>query len=237
MNASDILAAIEPLGAASYRKVLANHGIPEPLYGVKISDVKALLKQWKIKKDYQLALDLFAQPVYDGRYLAGLIADETKMTAEELRQWANTANCASLSQCTVAWVAAESAHGHTLAMEWIASDRESVASSGWCTLSGLVALKPDQVLDIEELRTLLHRVESTIHHAPNDVRYCMNNFVISAGSYVSALLQDALRVGSNIGNVSVDMGNTACKVPFAPDYIRKVEARGTLGKKRKTVRC
>ena len=36
---------------------------------------------------------------------------------------------------------------------------------------------------------------------------------------------------------TVDMGDTACKVPFIPDYIRKVEARGTIGKKRKTVRC
>ncbi|MDO8910108.1 MAG: DNA alkylation repair protein [Pseudohongiella sp.] len=237
MYAADILKALEPLGSPGYRKILANHGIPEPVYGVKIGDVKALLKQWKIKKDYQLAQDLYNQPVYDGRYLAGTIADEKRMTADDLRHWANTANCGTLSQCTVAWVAAESAHGHALAMEWIDSDRESVTSSGWCTLSGLVALRPDCELDIEELRVLLERVEQNIHQAPNDVRYCMNNFVIAVGSYVPALLQDALRVGANIGNVSVDMGETACKVPFAPDYIRKVEARGTLGKKRKTVRC
>jgi hypothetical protein len=35
----------------------------------------------------------------------------------------------------------------------------------------------------------------------------------------------------------VDMGNTGCKVPDAPDYIRKVQARGTIGKKRKMARC
>lgn len=237
MNAAQILAAIEPLGSAGYRKILANHGIPEPMFGAKIGDVKTLLKQWKIKKDYQLAMDLYAQAVYDGRYLAGLIADEKRMTADDLRLWANTANCSSLSQCTVAWVAAESPLGHALAREWIESDKESVASSGWSTLSGIVALYPDDELDISELTALLHRVEKTIHQAPNDVRYCMNNFVICVGSYVPALTADALRVGGNIGNVTVDMGDTACKVPFAPDYIAKVEARGTLGKKRKTVRC
>lgn len=65
----------------------------------------------------------------------------------------------------------------------------------------------------------------------------MNSFVIAVGSYVSSLTQEAIAVGTAIGSVTVDMGDTACKVPFIPDYIRKVEARGTIGKKRKTVRC
>ncbi len=33
------------------------------------------------------------------------------------------------------------------------------------------------------------------------------------------------------------MGNTACQVPYAPDYIAKMEKRGVIGKKRKTVKC
>lgn len=32
------------------------------------------------------------------------------------------------------------------------------------------------------------------------------------------------------------MGDTACKVPFAPDYI-KVQDRGVIGKKKKTAKC
>ena len=36
MTAKAILEEIKPLGLASYRKVLLNHGVPEPLYGVKI---------------------------------------------------------------------------------------------------------------------------------------------------------------------------------------------------------
>ena len=65
----------------------------------------------------------------------------------------------------------------------------------------------------------------------------MNGFVIALGSYVSELSDDALRAGEEIGKVKVDMGDTACKVPFAPDYIRKMIDRGAVGKKRKTARC
>ena len=65
----------------------------------------------------------------------------------------------------------------------------------------------------------------------------MNGFVIGVGCYVKELSALAAEVGKKIGDVTVDMGNTACKVPFAPDYINKAKAKGTLGKKKKTVKC
>ena len=37
--------------------------------------------------------------------------------------------------------------------------------------------------------------------------------------------------------VSVDMGDTACKVPLATAYIEKIEAAGKVGRKRKTMKC
>ena len=37
--------------------------------------------------------------------------------------------------------------------------------------------------------------------------------------------------------VDVDMGDTACKVPNATDYIAKIESMNRVGKKRKTMKC
>jgi len=54
---------------------------------------------------------------------------------------------------------------------------------------------------------------------PNRVRYTMNGFVIAAASYVTALTADAVNTIKTIGEVEVDMGGTACKVPFALDNI------------------
>ena len=88
-----------------------------------------------------------------------------------------------------------------------------------------------------ELKRLLERVRKNIHQAPNDVRSSMNSFVIAVGSYVKPLTDIAIQIGEKIGPVSVDMGNTSCQVPFAPDSIRKVLKRGTIGKKRKTAKC
>jgi len=37
--------------------------------------------------------------------------------------------------------------------------------------------------------------------------------------------------------VTADLGDNNCRVPFAPDYLRKVQKRGAIGKKRKTAKC
>lgn len=51
------------------------------------------------------------------------------------------------------------------------------------------------------------------------------------------LLKQAKATAQQLGDVSVDMGDTACKVPLAAAYIAKVEAAGRTGQKRKTIRC
>jgi hypothetical protein len=235
MTAQQILAEIEPLGTEGYRRIMRNHGITGPLFGVKVEELKKYQKA--IKKDYQLALDLFDTGIYDAIYLAGLIADESKMTKEDLRGWLEKAGSHGVAEFAVAWVAAEGPHGWELALEWIDSPDEKAAVVGWGTLSSLVAVKDDSELDIPALRGLLERVSATIHAQPNYVRYKMNGFVIALGSHVCELHDEALQAAEKIGKVAVDMGKTDCGIPFAPDYILRVVAKGRVGKKRKMARC
>jgi 3-methyladenine DNA glycosylase AlkD len=235
MTAAEIVKELEPLGRDSYKKVLLNHDINEPVFGVKIEELKKYQK--RIKKDYQLALDLYATGIYDAQYLAGLIADETKMTKKDLVNWLAKSNCTTLCSFAVAWVAAESKHGRELALEWIDSKKDQVAQTGWATLSSLVAITADADLDSAELKKLLKRVEQTIHQQGDLTRYAMNSFVIALGTYVTELTELAIATGKKIGKVTVDMGNTECKVPSSPEYIEKARKRGVIGKKRKTARC
>jgi 3-methyladenine DNA glycosylase AlkD len=235
LEVAAIMSELEALGTASYKKVMLKHGVGEPFFGVKISDLQKIRK--RLKKQYELALELYATRNYDAMYLAGLIVDEKRMTKRDLQHWLDTATHDPIASFMVSSVAAESDHGWTLALDWIASKDERTASTGWATLSALVSIKPDDELDLSRLSQLLQRVAKTVHQAPNDVRYAMNGFVIAAGSFVAPLTQKALDVAERIGMVSVDMGKTECKVPFAPDYIRKVQQMGRIGKKRKAARC
>lgn len=235
LTASDILAELKALGKESYKKTLLRHGVAEPVFGVSIEELKKIQK--RIKKDYQLALDLYDSGVYDAMYLAGLIADEQRMTRKDLQKWADTASCNAVCSFAVAWVAAESADGWDLGLKWIDSRKSRIAAAGWATLGSYISITPDENLDLATLKKLLKRVENAVDKEPDEVRYLMNGFVIGVGCYVAPLSELALKTAEAIGEVECDMGNTACKVPFAPDYIRKVKQRGAIGKKRKSAKC
>jgi hypothetical protein len=159
------------------------------------------------------------------------------MKKETLQEWVQKANWYMLAEYTVAGVAAESDFALELAREWIKSEDEMVAVCGWNTVANYLSITPDERLDIEEIRGLLHQVETTIHGERNRVRYVMNGFVISTGAYVMVLHDEAVMVADKIGKVHVNVGQTACKVPLATDYIKKMELRDKIGVKRKTCIC
>jgi 3-methyladenine DNA glycosylase AlkD len=230
-----IIDELQKNGSESIKKVLSKHGAREPFFGVKVEYLKKIQK--RIKVDHALALELYDTGITDAMYLAGLIADPPEMTKAQLQKWVKGAYWYSLSGYTVAWVAAESRFGAELAREWINSPKEQIASAGWSTWSSLLSIKPDEELDHAEIEKLLHRVQKEIHTAQNRVRYTMNGFVISVGTYVPALAAKAKAVGKAIGLVEVDMGGTSCQVPDAVAYIEKVEKMGRQGKKRKMARC
>lgn len=234
-TAKEIIEELKSLGSESAKKVLIKHGAKEPFYGVKVEDLKKIQK--RIKNEQELALDLYDSGISDAMYLAGLVADGSKMTKEQLQHWAEKAPWNMISEYTVPWVTSESPFGMELATKWITSEKESVAASGWCTLGAIVSVKKDEELDIPQLKKLLKQVADNIHEAPNRVRSAMNGFIISVGAYVTALTETAIETGKHIGTVYVDVGDTACKVPSAPDYINKVIQKGNAGKKKKTAKC
>ena len=231
----EILKELKGHGDAATKKMLINNGAKEPVFGVKVADLKKILK--RVKKDHALSLELFATGNSDAMYLAALIADEDKISKSELTKWVNEAYWPWLSEFSVPWIAAESEHGYQLALKWIDSKKQNVASSGWGTLAYYAAIKADDELNLNVYRKLLKRVEADVHKDQNRVSHTMNAFVIAVGSCIKPLTKEAVATAKKIGKVEVDMGSTSCKVPLAVDAINKVADRGALGKKRKTARC
>jgi hypothetical protein len=232
---TQIIDELEELGNEQYKRIFLNHGAPDSLFGVKIEDLKKIVK--REKKNHALALELYDTGNSDAMYLAGLLADEKKMTPDDLRRWVQSATWYMLSQYTVAWVAAETPYGWELGLEWIESPEEMTAVAGWSTLASWVTIRPDAELDLDALRALLDRVGASIRQAPNRVRYVMNGFVIAVGISVAPLTDHALRTARQVGKVSVNMGNTECKVPDAETYIENARAKGKIGYKKKMARC
>lgn len=234
MTARDIVAELKTFANAQTKKTWMSHGATEPCLGVKIEDMKKIQK--RVKTDYRLALELYDTGIADAMYLAGLIADDAKMTKKDLQKWVQNANSPWVAEYTVPWVASGSPHGREMAMKWMKSKDETIAAAGWQTYSSLIAIKDDAQLDLAEITTLLRHVAKTIHGQPNGVKYVMNGFVIAVGCFVKPLHQRAVETAHGIGKVTVDLVGD-CKVPFAPEKIEKFEARSPIGKKRKSPKC
>ncbi|MDQ1144440.1 3-methyladenine DNA glycosylase AlkD [Bacillus sp. SORGH_AS 510] len=235
MTLEELMLELEKLGSEQTKKTYLNHGAKGTFYGVKVGDLKKLVKY--VKKDQELALALYNTNNHDAMYLAGLSVKPKLMEKETLQDWVKNANWYMLAEYTVASVAAESKYALELAREWMKSEVEMTAVAGWSTYSNYLSITADEELDLEEIRSLLKQVETTIHSEKNRVRYMMNNFVICVGAYVVELHEEAIRVADIIGKVQVDVGNTACKVPIATDYIKKIEQRDKIGVKKKTCIC
>ncbi|MFT4734608.1 MAG: 3-methyladenine DNA glycosylase AlkD [Arcticibacterium sp.] len=235
MKTKEILSELEKYGDEQTKKTYMRLGAKEPLFGVKVQDLKRILKT--VKKNHDISLELYATGNYDAMYLAGLMADEKQISKEQLELWVGQAYFSYLSEYTVPWVAAETEQGFELGLKWIQSDIETIASAGWGTLAYFASVNEDERLDTETYIKLLNTVKKEIHGAKNRVRYAMNGFVITIGSYVKALTEKSKEVAQKIGKVTVDVGETACKVPIANEYIDKVITKGRIGVKRKSARC
>ncbi len=235
MTCEEVMRELESYSDERTKQTLMRHGAREPFFGVKVQDLKKNLK--KTKKNHELSLDLYKTGNSDAMYLAGLMADESRISKADLEDWVKNAYWSYLSEYAVPWVAAETPHGLELGLKWIDSKDENIASAGWSTLAYFTSVNEDDDIPLDTYRDLLKRVENTIDGAQNRERYTMNGFVIAVGTYVQALNTDAVATAKKIGKITVDMDGTACKVPLAVDYIDKVVNRGTVGKKRKTARC
>ena len=235
MTKKEILKELKEYGDEQTKNTLIKHGAKEPFFGVKVQDLKKILK--KVKKNHNLSLELYATGNSDAMYLACWMADENQITEEQLEDWVDKAYWYYLSEYAVPWIAAETEYGFALGLRWIKSDEENIASAGWATLAYYSGVNQDKNLDTEAYRKLLDSVEKNIHTTQNRVRFTMNGFVISVGTYIEGLTKKTQEVASRIGKVNVNMGGTACKVPLATDYINKAIDKGRIGKKRKTARC
>jgi 3-methyladenine DNA glycosylase AlkD len=236
-NVASIMADLKSKGSPNIRKLYSRHRMaPDRVFGVKVADLKVVAKT--IRGQQAVACDLLGTGNMEAMYLAGMVADGSKLTASQLNQYLDDAeDLQMICEFTIPWLAVEHPHARELALSWIASEKEHIAAAGWCTYTGLVTIRPDGNLNMDEIESLLQKIVHEIGSVQNRVRYTMNSFIIAVGTYVLPLKQQAMQAARSIGTVLVDMGETACKVPDAIAHIEKAEAAGKLGKKRKTIRC
>jgi hypothetical protein len=217
----ELLARLETLGNPDTARVLRHHGAQDPVWGVRIGDMKPLIRG--VGSDPVLAQALFESGVYDAMYLAALVVNGADLSAPTLDRWARLGRGGSIADSTVPWLAVEHPQAWELALGWLDSGVDNTALSGWATLAGLASTLPDSRLDLELLDRLADRAAQG---GQGPVFRGQMGYLVALSVYVQPL---SVRAQGLLGALG-DRGE-AGRVAVA-----KALTRGPI-KKRKTMKC
>lgn len=233
MTAEEVMAYLEEHGSEGVRRVYRSHGAKEPLFGVKLTDMKPLVR--KIGKDHDLALELYDTGNSDAMYLAGLIADPERITREELDNWVGKAYWDMLSERCVAIIASKSPHGFEIARKWVKSETEMTACAGYAVFSTLFSVVPDSEIDLEEVKRMTDEIVERIQEEKTHLQNAMKNFLVMAGIFIKPLYDDILEASLRIGSIRPSIAKNNCNIQSVTDYLVRYEEKGRIGIKVKNI--
>jgi 3-methyladenine DNA glycosylase AlkD len=219
---------LRELGSEQKVKIYKRHGVNNDLFGVSIADLRKIKKT--IKKDQNLAVELWETNNYDARMLATYIADPKEMSIALANDWVNSIDYYILSE-TLSSLIEKTSVWRELMEVWMSSDMEYVKSTAYYVFAN--ALKSDKPITKEEIEDQLSIIKSSIHSESNRVKHTMNNALIAIGIFRPEFEKQAIEIAKSIGKVEVDHGKTSCKTPNAVDYIQRAITRNKARSKKK----
>jgi 3-methyladenine DNA glycosylase AlkD len=161
MSYEEVVAQLEEMGTEQNRKIYSRHGANGLMFGVSFGDLRKLEK--KIKRDHELAVQLWDTGIMDAHTLATMIADPKQIDRATAEAWAGDVNYYHLVDVLCGNVLGHTPFLRELAEQWIESDDEWLGRFGW-NLVGELADR-DKTLEDDYFKALLDRIESEIHTA------------------------------------------------------------------------
>ncbi|EEM95781.1 DNA alkylation repair protein [Bacillus thuringiensis] len=220
MLLEEVMQQLEEYGTEQNRKTYKNHGAKEPLFGVSFANLKLLKK--KIKKDHDLAVELWETKNMDAMTLATYILDPKKITTEQLNSWIQDVDYYCLMDVLMTSICTSPIAIERME-EWTKSNDEWIGRAGWSLLAN-IAIKNKTLYD-DFFFPYLEEIKENIHNEKNRKKEAMNSALIAIGIRNEDLERQAIEIASEIGKVEVDHGATSCKTLDAESYIKKARER------------
>ncbi|MFB6586672.1 DNA alkylation repair protein [Bacillus thuringiensis] len=220
MLLEEVMQQLEEYGTVQNRKTYKNHGAKEPLFGVSFANLKLLKK--KIKKDHDLAVELWETKNMDAMTLATYILDPKNLTTEQLNSWVQDVDYYCLMDVFMTSICTSPIAIERME-EWTKSNDEWIGRAGWSLLAN-ISIK-NKALHDGFFSPYLEEIKENIHNEKNRKKEAMNSALIAIGIRNEDLERQAIEIAREIGKVEVDHGATSCKTPDAESYIKKARER------------
>lgn len=235
MEFQEVMTELEALSKERMKKIYMSNGAVEPVFGVATGAMKPMRKI--IKKDQELAEQLYATGNYDAMYFAGVIAEPNAMTKEDYNRWMDGAYFYMLSDFVVAVTLAEAEIGQEVADEWINSGDELRMSAGWSSYCWMLGNRKDDQFEAAKIERLLEQARDEIKDAPLRAQLSINNFIFTVGLSYKPMHERALEIADEVGVIEIVRDQKKNTILNAAEKIRAEVEKDRIGFKRKYVRC
>ena len=223
MTLDEALRQLEALGNAKVRAQNAKSGAGDSQFGVSLGDIRVLAK--KIRTDHALALALWDTGNVDAQFLATLLIEPKKLSAEAMDRMVRSITFVRVADWLNSYVVAKHPDKEALREGWMAAgmaaDNRWVARAGWHLTAERVAKNPDGL----DLPALLDRIESEMAGAAPEVQWTMNNTLATIGIHSPKLRNRAIAIGETLGIYRDYPVSKGCTSPFAPIWINFMVSR------------
>ena len=213
MTLKEALKQLKALGNVKVRAQNAKSGAGDNQFGVSLGDIRVLAK--KIKTDHPLALSLWETGNVDAQFLAALLIQPKKLSADEMERMVRSIAFVRVADWLVAYVVRQHPDKETLRQKWMATDDRWAARAGWDLTSERVAKSPDGL----DPPALLDRLESEMASADPEVQWTMNMTLATIGIHFPKHRKRAIAIGEKLGVYRDYPVSKGCTSPFAPIWI------------------
>ena len=219
MTLNETLKQLKTLGSAKVRAQNAKSGAGDNQFGVSLGDIRVLAK--KIRADHALALSLWDTGNVDAQFLATLLIDPKKLSAEAMDRMVRSISFVRVADWLNSYVVAKHPDKNALREDWMSANDRWAGRAGWHLTAERVAKNPDGL----DLPALLDRIESEMANAVPEVQWTMNNTLANIGIHVPKLRKRAIAIGEQIGLYRDWPVSKGCTPPFAPIWINFMVSR------------
>ena len=219
MTLKETLTQLKVLGTAKVRAQNAKSGAGDNQFGVSLGEIRVLAK--KIRTNHELALSLWETGNADAQFLAALLIQPRKLSADEMNRMVRSVAFVRVADWLNAYVVRQHPAKETLRQEWMATDDRWAARAGWDLTAERVGKNPDGL----DLPALLDRIESEMAGAEPEVQWTMNNTLAGIGIHFPEHRKRALAIGEKLGIYRDYPVSKGCTSPFAPIWINEMVKR------------
>jgi 3-methyladenine DNA glycosylase AlkD len=219
MTLKEVMKELEGMGNASVRAHNTKFGAKGAQFGVKMGDIRALAK--RIGADHGLGMALWKTGNLDAQFLAALVMEVKKLSAEELDGLVRSTTFAHVANWLDSYVVSEHPEKEALREKWMREKDRWAARAGWSLTAERVA-EGAEGLDVVGL---LDRIEREMGKAPEETQWTMNTTLAQIGIHFAEHRKRAIGIGEMLGVYRDYPTSKGCTSPFAPIWIEAMVKR------------